>query len=60
VIKSQLKDVALLGSLRYNPAVQEADLEFKPVFSTCPELVGELKNAKDNLKDLIGEGIASS
>jgi CO dehydrogenase maturation factor len=60
VIKSQLKDVALLGSLRYNPAVQEADLEFKPVFSTCPELVGELKDAKDKLKDLISEGFVSS
>ena len=59
-IKSQLKDVALLGSLHYNPAVQEADLEFKPVFSTCRELVSELKDAKDKLKDLISEGIVSS
>jgi len=60
VIKSQLKDVALLGSLRYNPEVQKADLNSKPVFSACPELVGMLKDAKDKLMDLIGEGTVSS
>ena len=60
MIQSQLKDVALLGSLRYNPAVQKADLEFKPVFSTCPELVNELKDAKDKLTDLISQGVVSS
>jgi len=60
VIKSQLKDVALLGSLRYSPEVQKADLNSKPVFSACPELVGMLKDAKDKLMDLIGEGTVSS
>jgi len=60
VIKSQLKDVALLGSLRYSRSVQEADLEFRPVFHACPELVDALKDAKDKLMDLISEGIVSS
>lgn len=60
VIKSKLKNVALLGSLPYSRSVQEADLEFEPVFSACPELVDELKNAKDKLTDLISEGIVSS
>ena len=60
VIQSQLKDVSLLGSLRYNPAVQKADLEFKPVFSACPELVNELKDAKNKLTDLISKGAGSS
>ena len=60
VIKSQLKDVALLGSLAYSSSVQKADLEFKPVFSACPELVEELKDAKDKLTDLISEGAVSS
>jgi len=60
VIQSKLKDVALLGSLRYNPAVQKADLEFKAVFDTCPELVDELKEAKNKLTDLISEGAVSS
>ena len=56
VIKSQLKDVALLGSLRYSRSVQEADLEFRPVFHACPELAGALKDAKDKLMDLINPG----
>jgi CO dehydrogenase maturation factor len=60
VIQSKLKDVALLGSLRYDPAVQKADLEFKPVFDTCPELVNELKDAKNKLTDLISQGAGSS
>ncbi|NIP27601.1 MAG: AAA family ATPase [Phycisphaerae bacterium] len=60
VIQSQLKDVSLLGSVPYSSSVQKADLEFKPIFSTCPELVGTLKDAKDKLKDLISEGIVSS
>jgi CO dehydrogenase maturation factor len=60
VIKSQLKDVALLGSLRYNSAVQKADLENKAVFDTCPELLEELKDAKNKLTDLISEGTVSS
>jgi CO dehydrogenase maturation factor len=60
VIQSQLKDVALLGSISYNPVVQKADLENKPVFDTCPELVNELKDAKNKLTDLISEGAESS
>jgi CO dehydrogenase maturation factor len=60
LIQSQLKDVSLLGSLPYSRSVQQADLEFKPVFSACPELVEELKDAKEKLKDLISEGIVSS
>jgi len=59
VIKSQLKGVALLGSIPYSRSVQEADLEFRPVFSACPELVGALKDAKDRLMDLIGIGTVS-
>jgi hypothetical protein len=40
--------------------VQKADLENKPVFDTCPELVNELKDAKNKLTDLISEGAESS
>ncbi|MDH4240897.1 MAG: AAA family ATPase [Phycisphaerae bacterium] len=60
VIQSLLKDVALLGSIPYSRSVQEADLEFKPVFSACPELVEELKDAKNKLTELIREGTVSS
>ena len=59
IIKSQLKDVALLGSIEYSRSVQEADLEFKPVFDNCPELVATLKDAKDKLTDLISKGAGS-
>ncbi len=60
VIKSQLKDTVLLGSLRYSRAVQEADLEHKPVFCACAELVDALRDAKGRLKDLSSEGVVSS
>jgi CO dehydrogenase maturation factor len=53
VIQSHLKGTALLGSLRYNPAAQKADLENKAVFDACPELVEELKDAKNKLTELI-------
>ncbi|MHC4309426.1 MAG: ATP-binding protein [Planctomycetota bacterium] len=56
VIQSQLKGVALLGSLAYSRLVQEADLGFKPVFSACPELVGALTDTKDKLVDLVNTG----
>ena len=56
VIQSKLKDVALLGSLPYSRSVQEADLEFKPVFQACPELVSALTDAKDKLMDMVNKG----
>ena len=60
VIQSKLKDLALLGSIPYSRSVQQADLEFKPVFDNCPELVAILKDAKEKLTDLISEGVGSS
>jgi CO dehydrogenase nickel-insertion accessory protein CooC1 len=59
MIQSLLKDVAFLGSIPYSRSVQEADLEFKPVFSACPELVEELRDAKNKLTELISEGPVS-
>jgi len=53
VIKSQLKNVALLGSLRYRRSVQEADLKSEPVLHASVELVEELRKAKNALADLI-------
>ena len=55
-----MKSVALLGSLRYKPAVQKVDLENNAVFDTCPELVEELKEAKNKLTELISEGAVPS
>ena len=53
VIKSQLKNVALLGSLRYSRSVQEADLRRTPVIEADAELVEQLTKAKNALADLI-------
>jgi len=52
-IKSQLKDVELLGALRYRRSVQEADLKSEPVLHASVELVEELRKAKNALADLI-------
>jgi len=60
VIKSQLKDVSLLGSLEYSRSVQEADLKSEPVFQASVELVEGLKKAKKALMDLISAGVAPS
>ena len=54
VIRSQLKDVALLGSLGYCRAVQQADLGRKPVTASDAEFVEQLSQAKNALINLIG------
>ena len=55
VIKSQLKDITLLGSLRYSRSLQEADLKRAPVFGADTEITEELKQAKNQLAELISE-----
>jgi CO dehydrogenase maturation factor len=59
VIKSQLKDVSLLGNLRYSRAVQKADLNRDPVIGADAEFVKRLLEAKNVLMDLIAPGIKS-
>lgn len=58
VIKSQLKDVALLGSIPYNRSVQEADLKRTPVIEADIEFVKQLREAKNALTDLIVPGVS--
>ena len=53
VIKSQLKNVALLGSLRYRRSVQEADLKSEPVLHASVELVEELTKTKKELEKVV-------
>jgi CO dehydrogenase maturation factor len=53
VIKSQLKDTVLLGTLRYSRSLQEADLRRAPVFGADAEVTEHLKQAKNKLVDLI-------
>ncbi len=53
VIKSQLKDTVLLGTLRYSRSLQEADLRGAPVFGADAEVTEHLKQAKNKLVELI-------
>jgi len=55
VIKSQLKDTALLGTLRYSSSLQEADLNRAAVFGADGEATEQLKKAKEKLVKLISE-----
>ncbi len=52
-IKSQLKNIALLGTLSYSRVIQQADLKRIPVMKTDAEFVRQLKKAKDALADMI-------
>ncbi len=66
VIKSQLArrpvlrretqgqaNMTVIANIEYSPAVQEADLKGEPVFQSSVELIGELKEAKNALMDLL-------
>jgi CO dehydrogenase maturation factor len=59
IIKSELKDVAWLGNLRYSQSVQEADLRRTPVIRADAEIVEQLREAKSALTRLIFPGIGS-
>jgi len=53
IIKSQLKDTALLGILQYSRSLQEADLRRTAVFGADAEATEQLKQAKNKLVELI-------
>ena len=53
VIKSQLKETVLLGTIRYSRSLQEADLRCAPVFGADAEVTEQLKQAKNKLVELI-------
>ena len=56
LIKSQLKDTMLLGSIQYSQSLQEADLKRAPAIGADPETTEELKKAKNQLTKLISKG----
>jgi CO dehydrogenase maturation factor len=58
-IRSQLGNMTILASVKYNPAVQEADLQRRGVYQASPELVEQLREAKNALTDLILPSIGS-
>ena len=54
-VKSQLKDVILLGSLPYSRSLQEADLRRTAVFGADPQVTEQLRRAKSRLTELFSE-----
>ena len=52
-IKSQIPDITILGSFRYDPSLQMADLRRTAAIDASQELVTELLNAKKNLTELL-------
>ena len=55
IIKSQLKDIELLGTVRYSRSLQEADLRRTAVFGADADAIEQLKQAKNKLVELISE-----
>jgi CO dehydrogenase maturation factor len=53
MIRSQLDDVILLGSLKYSRLLQQADLKRASVFIADAEVTSELKRAKNRLAKLL-------
>jgi len=53
VIRAQLKDVELLGTVCYDPAVQQADLRGEPVFGASAAVVEQLQRARQSLESLV-------
>ncbi|MCP4709362.1 MAG: AAA family ATPase [Planctomycetes bacterium] len=49
IVKEQLGDIIVLGGLKFDTGVQQADLQRQPVFQANPELVASLRQAKDKL-----------
>ncbi|MHC4690740.1 MAG: hypothetical protein ACYS5F_14060, partial [Planctomycetota bacterium] len=53
IIKSQLKDVLLLGSLSYSKSVQQSDLNRTPVIKADNQFIEELRIAKKQLENIV-------
>lgn len=53
LIRSQLDDVNLLGTLKYSRLLQQADLDRAAVFGADAEITEELRRAKDRLAKLL-------
>ncbi len=48
-IKSSLPDIEILGFISYDPAINEADLANKPLFTASPQTAKEVRNIYDRL-----------
>lgn len=52
-IKSELSDLAVLGTLKYSRSLQQADMNRAPVLGADPNITEELKLAKRRLAELL-------
>jgi CO dehydrogenase maturation factor len=48
-IKSSLPDIEILGFISYDPAINEADLANKPLFTASPQTTEEVRNIYDKI-----------
>jgi len=55
VIKAQLKDITLLGTIPYSRSIQQADLKRKSVIKADVEFVQQLRKTKDALVKMIND-----
>jgi CO dehydrogenase nickel-insertion accessory protein CooC1 len=53
-VKSQLKDLAVLGAIDYDRQAQKADLCRQSVYQSSPQMVDKLSGAKEALIRLLG------
>ena len=53
-VKSQLKDLAVLAAIDYNGEIQKADLCRQSVYQSSPQMVEQLRVAKNALTKLLG------
>jgi CO dehydrogenase maturation factor len=54
-INAQLTDITIHANIPYNSALQQADLQRKSIFEADPQLLEQLKTAKNQLMDLVSE-----
>jgi CO dehydrogenase nickel-insertion accessory protein CooC1 len=55
-IQSQMPAIPILAAIEYYSAIQQADLQRKDVFATCPTLADPLGRVKAALKTVVVSG----
>ncbi|MDO8303686.1 MAG: AAA family ATPase [Sedimentisphaerales bacterium] len=55
-IQSQMPAIPILAAIEYSAAIQQADLQRKDVFATCPTLADPLGRVKAALKAVVASG----
>ena len=55
-IRDSLPDFDILGYVNYHPEIAQADVQGKSAFDLSPEAVQEVRQIRDSLAQLVGEG----